>query len=119
LNAEAVAFFRFTIEDVVYPPDFFVFIYGNPVAGRTDFLILRRDELRARLEKIHLRADKLGYYNLLLWIFMNGFVFVASNLSGEGEWYLLGGLQDGGDCIAKEGERDFSTYLNNWENISR
>ena len=107
LNVEAVVFFRFAIHDIVYPPDFFVFIYGNPESGRTDYLILRRDELNARLEKIPIRPDRQGFYNLLLWIFMKGFVFVASNLSGEGEWYLLGGLEVGGDCIARGGERDF------------
>jgi hypothetical protein len=117
LNAEAVVFFRFCLADVFYPPDFIVFIYGNPVLGRTDFLIFRYEELKARLQEIPLRPGKEGFYNLFLWIFMNGFVFVASNLSGEGEWYLLGGLEGVGDCLARGGERDFSGYLNNWESI--
>ncbi len=67
--------------------------------------------------EIPLRPGKGGFYNLLLWIFRDNFVFVASNLSGEGEWYLLGGLEGGGDCIARGGERDFSAYLNNWKII--
>jgi hypothetical protein len=117
LNAEAVVFFKFRIDDLVYPPEFIVFIYDYHVLGRTDFLIFRYEELKARLRAIQLRPDKGGYYNLLLWIFINGFVFVATNLSGEGEWYMLGGLQGGGDCMARGGERDFSTYLNNWRSI--
>jgi hypothetical protein len=118
LNAEAVVFFRFSLADVVYPPDFIVLIYENPVFGRTDFLIFPREKFKAQIEEIPLRPGKGGFYNLLLWIFRDNFVFVASDLSGEGEWYLLGGLQSGGDCMAKGGERDFSDYLNKWNNFS-
>jgi hypothetical protein len=118
LNAEAVVFFRFTLAEVIYPPDFIVFIYENKVLGRNDFLILRYEELKSHLYKIPLRPVTGGYNNLLLWIFPNGFVFAANNLSGEGEWYLLGGLERGGDCMARGGERDFSGYLNKWNNFS-
>jgi hypothetical protein len=118
LHVEAVVFFRFTLANTVYPPDFIVLIFENPVFGRTDFLIFPREELKTRIEEIPLRPGKGGFYNLLLWIFRDNFVFVASDLSGEGEWYLLGGLERGGDCMARGGERDFSGYLNKWNNFS-
>ncbi len=43
LNAEAVVFFRFTLADTIYPPDFMVLIYENPVSGSTDFLIFAQE----------------------------------------------------------------------------
>jgi len=117
-KAEAVLFFRFAVNNSVYPPDIIVFIYENQVLKRTDFLIFKAATLKECLGKVPVKPDKSGYYNLLLWIFPGDFVFVANNISGEGEWYLLGGLQsknDPVDCMAKESERDLSGYLNRWE----
>lgn len=117
-HAEAVLFFRFTMSDSVYPPDIIIFIYENQVLKRTDFLIFKAAALKECLGKIPVKPDKSGYYNLLLWIFPGDFVFVANNISGEGEWYLLGGLQSKNDpdsCLAKETERDLSQYLNRWD----
>jgi len=101
LNVEAVVFFKFTLADIIYPPDFIVLIYDNTASRAADFLIFRTEELKSRLEKIPLRLEKGGYYNLLLWIFRDNFVFVASNLPGKGGWYMPGGLDGGGDCMAR------------------
>jgi hypothetical protein len=117
-RAEAVVFFRFAINDSVYPPDIIILIYENQVLKRTDFLIFKTVALKECLGKVPVKPDKSGYYNLLLWIFPGDFVFVANNISGEGEWYLLGGLQSKNDpdnCMAKETERDLSRYLNRWD----
>jgi hypothetical protein len=117
-NAEAVVFFRFAVNDSVYPPDIIIFIYENQVLKRTDFLIFKATTLKECLGKIPVKPDKSGYYKLLLWIFPGDFVFVANNISGEGEWYLLGGLESKNDpasCMAKESERDLSGYLNRWD----
>ena len=68
--------------------------------------------------KVPVKPDKSSYYKLLLWIFPGDFVLVANNISGEGEWYLLGGLQSKNDpvsCQAKESERDLSSYFNRWD----
>ena len=116
-KAEAVLFFRFAINDSVYPPDIIVFIYENQVLKRTDFLIFKATTLKDCLGKVPVKLDKSGYYKLLLWIFPGDFVFVANNISGEGEWYLLGGLDNNigsYDCMAKGSERDLSGYLNQW-----
>jgi hypothetical protein len=116
-HAESVLFFRFTMSDAVYQPDFMVFTYENQVLKRTDFLIFKTTALEACLGNIPIKPDMSGYYKLLLWIFPGDFVFVANNLSGEGEWYLLGGLEDNigpSDCMANGSERDLSGYLNQW-----
>lgn len=117
-EAEAVLFFRFAISDSVYPPDIIVFIYENQVLKRTDFLIFKAATLKECLGKVPVKPDKSSYYKLLLWIFPGDFVLVANNISGEGEWYLLGGLQSKNDpvsCLAKESERDLSSYFNRWD----
>jgi hypothetical protein len=116
-NAQAVLFFRFSFNDSVHPPDFIVFICENPILKRTDFLIFKAAVLKGFLAKVQIKPDKSGYNKLLLWIFRNDFVFVANNISGEGEWYLLGGLDNdigSSDCMAKGSERDLSGYLNQW-----
>jgi hypothetical protein len=117
-NAEAVVLFLFKTDDSVYPPDFIFLIYENPVLKRTDFLIFKETVLKATLSKIPIKPSRSGFYKLLLWIFPGDFVFAANNISGEGEWYLLGGLQSKNDpvsCMAKESERDLSGYLNRWD----
>ncbi len=117
-NAEAVLLFRFKTDGFVYPHDYFCFIWGNPVSGRTDSLIFKSADLNAFLAVISLKPTRSGYYRLLLWIFPGNFVFAANDLSGEGEWYLLGGLGRGNDpdrCMGKDTERDLSKYLNRWD----
>jgi hypothetical protein len=116
-NAEAVLFYKFTLYDSPYPPDYVVFIFENQVRKKTYFLIFKAVVLKECLEKVPVKPDKSGYFNLLLWIFRNDFVFVANNLSGEGEWYLLGGLDNdvgSSDCMAKGDERDWSEHMNRW-----
>jgi len=117
-KAEAVVFFRFALNNSVYPPDIIAFIYENQVLKRTDFLIFKAAALKECLGKVPVKPDRFGYYNLLLWIFPGDFVFVANNISGEGEWYLLGGLESKNDPVcfmAKESERDLSAHLNRWD----
>jgi hypothetical protein len=116
-NPQAVLFFKFTLNDSVYPPDFIVFMYENPVLKRTDFLIFKTSVLKECLAKVPIKPDKAGCNKLLLWVFRGDFIFVANNISGEGEWYLLGGLDNNNDpscCMAKGNERDLSGYLNQW-----
>jgi hypothetical protein len=116
-NAEAVVLFRYKTDDSVYPPDVFTFIYKNQVLMKTDFLIFKTSELKECFKEIPLKPSRSGYYKMLLWIFPGDFVFMASNLSGEGEWYLLGGLNNGNDpscSMGKDSKLDFSKYLNRW-----
>jgi len=120
-NAEAVLFFRFSISDSVYPPDHVVLIYENPALKRSDFLIFKTAGLEKRLGDMQIKPDRSGFYKLLLWIFPGDFIFAANDISGEGEWYLLGGLSSGGGAdrtMAKGSERDFSAHLNRWKDIS-
>jgi len=64
-KAEAVLFFRFAVNNSVYPPDIIVFIYENQVLKRTDFLIFKAATLKECLGKVPVKPDKSGYYNLL------------------------------------------------------
>jgi len=117
-NAQVIVYYRFMIDDPVYTPDLFIFCYENSVLKRNDFLIFRTHELLSRLLKIGLKPSRSGYYKLLVWIFRGDFVFVANNISGESEWYLLGGLGRPGNgrenTMASDTERDLSRFLNRW-----
>jgi hypothetical protein len=119
-NAEAVLLFRFKTDGFVYPPDLYCFIWRNPVSGRTDYLIFKTTALKDCLARVGVKPSRSGYYRLLLWIFPGDFLFAANDLSGEGEWYLLGGLSKRNDpdrCMGKDTERDFSKYLNRWDQL--
>jgi hypothetical protein len=119
-NAEAVLIFRFKTDGFVYPHDFYSFIWRNPISGRTDSLIFKTTDIKDCLARVGVRSTRSGYYRLLLWIFPGNFIFAANDLSGEGEWYLLGGVSKGNDperCMGKDTERDFSRYLNRWDQL--
>lgn len=108
-KCEVSVHYNFNSEDLVYPPDIMVFAWRNQVMMRTDFLIIKREELIKKLRLISGESGQNPESKLLLWVFPNDFVFVASHLSGEGEWYLLG------SGLARNGDRDFSQYINRWD----
>jgi len=108
-NCEVSAHYSFTADDPIYPPDYMGFAWRNQVKLTTDFLFIKTEELKVRLELISGESGVAPTSKVLLWIFPDDFVFVASDLSGEGEWFLLG------SGLARNGDRDFSKYLNRWE----
>lgn len=108
-NVEAVLYFSLIIGNADYVQDYIILIYENPVQKRTDFLIIKTVELLNRLRKMSEISYSSDIYTLLIWIFPGDFVFAATDLSGEGEWYLLG------SGLAKGSERDFSEFLNCWD----
>ena len=119
-SAEAVILFRFRIDDSEFTPNVLSFIYENPVLKRTEFLNIRSTNIKEILQGISGKPWKARVYEIILWVFPDDFLFVANNLSGEGEWYLLGGLDNHNDnscCMAKGSERDLSGYLNQWREI--
>ena len=104
-NAEAAVLFRFRIDDSEFTPNVLSFAYDNPVLKRTELMNIRSTEIREILHRTSGKPGKAQVYEIILWVFPGNFLFLANNLSGEGEWYLLGGLDNHNDsscCMAKE-----------------
>ena len=52
---------------------------------------------------------------MVFWLMADGFVYDATNISVEGEWYFISKGVNG--RMATGSELDYSEYLNNWQRL--
>jgi hypothetical protein len=116
LNIQAIGLFKFTYPEPFNIPDFFIFSFQNPSQYQTELLIIPESVLKNRIfEKYH-RMISNKSVEIVCWLMSDGFVYNATHLSVEGEWYYLslgvnGRMADGTDL-------DFTPFLNNWKQLS-
>jgi hypothetical protein len=104
--------FKFTIPKWEDKINFYVFAFLNTPNREIEYVIVSDEVLRARLKNRNHFPEKGEKAELTLWLMPNRKVYDATELSMEGEWYLIS--KGTGGRMADGGELDYSEYLNNW-----
>jgi hypothetical protein len=116
IDIQAIGLFKFTFPLTEIEPDQFIFAIPNFIRNQADFLIIHTGELWRRLASKnpgHVRSKRI---EIVFWLLRDGFVYDATNISAEGEWYFLSKGVNG--RMADYTERDYSLYLNNWRLVT-
>lgn len=114
-DVQAIGLFKFKLSSSGQEPDIFVFAFQNTLKNQVEFIIIPTQELFRRHGKMKSQRVSLRRMEVVLWFMEDGFVYDASNISIEGEWYFLskgmgGRMADGTDL-------DFTPFLNSWERL--
>ena len=112
IDIQAIGLFKFTFPLSGNEPDLFIFALQNLIKPQTEFLIIPKDELLSRLtgkNPWYVRSQRM---EMVFWLLQDGFVYDATNISAEGEWYFLSQGVNG--RMGDNTERDYSKFLNNW-----
>ena len=111
-----IGHFKFFFPKWVDKFDFFVFAFLNIKDRVIEFVIVPNEDLRSRFQKAD-RIPAIGKKaELTLWFMPDCSVFDTTNISVEGEWYMLS--KGTGGRLANGSEMDFTGYLNNWGDLS-
>jgi hypothetical protein len=116
VDVQAIGLFKFKFPNSGNELDFFIFTIPNFIITQADSLIIPTRELWTRLA-----CKNPGYVHskrieMVFWLFQDGFVYDATNISAEGEWYFLSKGVNG--RMGDNTERDYSLYLNNWRLVT-
>ena len=116
LNIQAIGLFKFIYPDPYNIPEFFIFSFENPSKSQIEYLIIPESVLGNRIFDKNHRTTHNKCVEMVFWFMSDRFVYNASHLSVEGEWYFLsiganGRMADGTNL-------DFTSFLNNWGQLT-
>lgn len=111
-DVQAIGLFKFKFSSKELEPDIFVFTCQNTVANQPEFLIIPTQEFLRRHVRMKSQRACNKRLEVVLWFMEDGFVYDATNISIEAEWYFLskgfnGRMADGTDL-------DYTPFLNSW-----
>ena len=111
----SIGHFKFTIPKWEDKITFYVFAFLNTENHNIEYVIVKDEVLRKRFQELKRLPLSSKMVDLTLWLMPDNKVYDATDISVEGEWYLLssgvnGRMADGTDW-------DYSEYLTNWNLI--
>lgn len=110
-----IGHFKFTIPKWEDHFNFYVLAFVNATKTDSEFVIVSDEVLRSRLTKLNRIPASGEKAELTLWLMPDRCVYDCTNISIEGEWYYLSkGI---GGRMADNTERDYSGYLNDWNEL--
>lgn len=112
IDVQAIGLFKFKFPLFGNEPDLFILALQNLIKPQFEFLIIPKDELLSRLTGKNPWYVRNQRMEMVYWLLQDGFVYDATNISAEGEWYFLSKGVNG--RMADDTERDYSKFLNNW-----
>jgi len=109
---QAIGLFKFVRIQTRPKPDFFIFTFRNPHKNLPEYLIIPEEELERRIINVDSDSSHDKMIKMVFWMMKDGSIYNITNISIEGEWYLMrkginGRMADGTD-------RDFTCFLNEW-----
>jgi hypothetical protein len=115
VDVQAIGLFKFKFPLSGNEPDLFIFAFQNLIKNHSEFLIIPTQEFERRHVKMHSGSVRRKSVNMVCWLMHDGSVFDTTNISVEGEWYLLSKGVNG--RMANGSEIDYSTFLNCWRRL--
>jgi len=111
----AIGLFKNKFLTSVFEPDILVFAFQNPVKNQAEFLIVPTLEFCRRHVEMNSKSVRRKGIEMVFWLMEDGFVFDATNISVEAEWYFM----SKGVCgrMATGSELDYTEYLNGWRRL--
>lgn len=104
---KAIGYFRFKLSPESTEPNFYFFAFNNNQDNKTEFVIIPNEELKNRLSQRKRITDNQKT-ELILWLMPGGYVFDATNIGAEAEWYFIAGR------MAVNTIGDYTIFLNHW-----
>lgn len=105
-----IGHFNFNIPKWEDKINYYAFAMLDTVEKKIEFVIVKDEVLRTRFQNQNRIPVSGKKAELTLWLMPNRRVTDATFISIEGEWYFINGN------MAEDGEMDYSSYLNNWDN---
>lgn len=111
----AIGLFKNTFLTSGFESDIFVFAFQNPDKNQAEFLIVPTLEFWRRHVEMNSKSVRRKGVEMVFWLMEDGFVFDATNISVEAEWYFM----SKGVCgrMATGSELDYTEYLNGWRRL--
>ena len=115
VDVQAIGVFMFKFPFSGNEPDLFIFALRNLIKPQSEFIIIPKDELLSRLASKNPGRVHRSRVEMVFWVLEDGFVYDATHLSPEGEWYFLSPCVNG--RMADGTDFDYSEYMNNWRRL--
>ncbi len=114
-DVQAIGLFKFKLISSEQEPVIFAFAFQNSFKNQVEIIIIPTLEFLRRHVKMKSQRPCHKRIELVLWFMEDGFVYDATNISLESEWYFLskgvgGRMADGTDL-------DFTSFLDSWERL--
>ena len=114
-DVQAVGQFKFKFRKGLVP-DILVFSFQNTVKTKIEFLIIPTKEFWRRHLKMNFERVRCESVEMVIWLMENGGVYDTTNISVEGEWYILSKGING--RMADKLEIDYTKFLDSWQEIT-
>lgn len=116
VDVQAIGVIELEFPLSVNEPDLFIFTLQHLIKNHTEFIIIPKYELMTRLASKNPGYVRAIRIEMVFWLLQDRFVYDATNISAEGEWYFLSRGING--RMGDNTERDYSLYLNNWRLVT-
>jgi len=108
---DGIGHFKFTIPNAEDQIDYFVFAFRNTIDQKIEFVIVPYAVLLNRFQNQNRIPIGSENAELTLWLMSDKTVYDTTDLSIEGEWYMLSGTRG---RMADGTGMDYTEFLNNW-----
>lgn len=109
---DGIGHFLFTFPKWEDKFNYYVFAFLNTAIREIEFVIVPDVVLRSRFQNQNRIPEGAKKAELTLWLMPDRKVYDCTDISFEGEWYILS--KGVGGRMADGSELDFSSGLNNW-----
>ena len=112
---DGIGHFKFFIRKAEDQIDYFVFAFRNTIDQKIEFVIVTYVVLLNRLHNQNRIPIGIKKVELTLWLMPDKTVYDTTDLSIEGEWYMLS--KGTGGKMADGTGMDYTGFLNNWNEL--
>lgn len=113
IDVQAIGLFKFKLTSSCQEPDIFAYAFSNNFKIQVEFIIIPRNEFLRRHGKLNPKHINSKRTEVEFWLMQDGSLYDTTNISPEGEWYLLS--KGVGGRLADRTEMDYTEYFNNWQ----
>lgn len=111
IKIQAIGYFRFILSTECKEPNFYTFAFSNSTDRKIEFAIIQYEDLKNRLNARKRITRNNEESELKFWMMPERMVLETSCMGCEGEFWLVGGR------MAENTDRDYTQYLNHWEQL--
>ncbi len=112
---QSIGLFEFTFPTFDQEPDFTIFTFRNRIKNLSEYIIVPEVELKWRLKRTLTVKELQKLLEIKFWLMPDDSLYDATNISPEGEWYLLS--QGLGGRMADGTDMDYTPFLNSWDRL--
>jgi hypothetical protein len=110
---QSIGYFKLKLPTEVKEPDYFILAFQNATNHSVEFIVTTPKELKKRLIRKNLITIDNNNLELVFWLMPDNFLYNATNLSIESEWYYLSKGVNG--RMVDNTDWDYTEFLNAWD----